>query len=373
MEFSDLTTLHVGGPAPTVVTAHTQEELVDAVSQADSSGTPLLVLGGGSNLLVSDTGFEGVVVRDGRAEISEVDSYVSCGGSTVKATGGTTWDDFVRFTLDNDLAGFEMLSGIPGTLGGAVAHNIGAYGQEISQTLSSIRALDRLTGRVCTLTRLDLHFSYRESIISRSRHSTVAGGGRTWGPTGRWVVLEAAFQLRSADISEPIRYESLAHSLGVNLGTRVNARRVRDHIFDRRRHQDLLPDPSNPATWSAGSFFRNPILTEAEAARLPDDTPRFPVRNEARFVAATVNKQAPLVEGKVKIPAAWVLEQAGFPPGFRLRPNAGAVLSPHYVLALTNLGEANAAEIAELAEVVREGVRERFGITLAIQPVSVAL
>lgn len=365
MDFSLITTLRTGGPAPSLKVAKHESQMTDAVMEADAADQPVLVIGAGSHLVVSDAGFQGLLINDGRSHISEVDSFVSCGGSTVQATAGVGLDEFVQFTLMNDLAGLEALSGIPGTLGGAVVANAGAFGQEIAQTLASVRALDRTTGYIHTLSRFDLHFGYRSSILSRSLTSEDAG--RRWGPTGRWVVLDATFQLRSASLSEPIRYRSLADSLGVELGTRVHARLVREHVLRLRRHRGTLLHPRDHDTWSVGQFFFNPILGEDEMVNLPPQTPRYQVRNQAMFVSGTVNKQAPVIPGKVKIPANWLISQAGFAPGYRLRPDARAALSNLSVGVVTNRGGATTAEILELAAAVRVGVQEHFGVTLVEQ------
>ena len=380
MDFSELTTLRVGGLAPPIVNADSESELAQVITEADSAGEDVLVLGSGSHLVVSDRGFSGLLVRDRRKDIAEVDSYVSCGGSTVKATAGTDWDTFVQFTLENDLAGLEALSGIPGTVGAAPVQNLGAFGQEVAQTLASVRALDRLTGRIRTLSRFDLHLGYRSSIIKRSRFSTDAGGGQVWGPTGRWVVLEVAFQLRSASLSEPVRYRSLAESLGVDFGTRVPSWELREHVLKLRAESGMLvgapghdDHETDHDTWSAGSFFGNPILSSQDAARLPEEAPRFPVRNQAMFVSGTVHKQAPLVEGKQKVSAAWLIRHAGFEPGYRARPDSRAALSSKHVSAIANRGGATATEIMELAAAVHDGVAAQFGISLVPEPVLVGL
>ncbi|WP_099332448.1 UDP-N-acetylmuramate dehydrogenase [Actinomyces minihominis] len=372
MEFAELTTLRTGGSAPPLLEAMSEAELVEAITSADARGEGVLVIGRGSHLVVSESGWDGLLIRDARQDISEVDSFVACGGSTMRATAGTDWDTFVQSTLDNDLAGLEMLSGIPGTVGAAPVQNLGAYGQEVAQTIAQVRALDRESGLIRTLSRFDMHFGYRTSIISRSMDSTAPGEGHSWGPTGRWVVLEVTFQLRSASLSEPIRYQSLADRLGVELGTRVPAREVREQILKIRRETGMLWDPEDSATWSVGSYFRNPIVSDDFASKLPGDLPRFPVRNQAMFVSGSVNKQAPQVQGKTKLSAAWMIEAAGFHPGFKVRDSSGAALSDRYVLAITNQGEATAAEVHELASAVRDKVRTRFGVTLDFTPVTVA-
>ncbi len=371
MEFAELTTLRVGGSAPPLLEAKSEAELVEAITSADARGEGVLVIGHGSHLVVGELGWDGLLIRDARQDISEVDSFVACGGSTVRATAGTDWDTFVRFTLDNDLAGLEMLSGIPGTVGAASAQNLGAYGQEIAQTVAQVRALDRQSGLIRTLSRFDMHFGYRSSVMRRSVGSERPETGKTWGPTGRWVVLETSFQMRSASLSEPIRYQSLADRLGVELGARVPAREVREQILEVRRETGMLWDPEDHETWSAGSFFRNPIVSDELAGKLPHDLPRFPVRNQAMFVSGSVHKQAPQVEGKTKLSAAWLIEAAGFHPGFKVRDGSGAALSGRYVLAITNQGGATAADVQELAVIVRDEVRTRFGVTLDFAPVIV--
>ncbi len=368
-----MTTLRTGGPAPRLEVGEHEAELSDAVHEADSRGQPVLVIGAGTHLVVSDAGFDGLLITDGRIQISEVDSFVSCGGSTVRVTAGTGLDEFVQFTLEHDLAGLEALSGIPGTVGGAVVVNAGAFGQEIAQTLASVRALDRESGYIRTLSRYDLRFSYRSSLISRSRTSEVAGGGRLWGPTGRWVVLDATFQLRSASLSEPIRYQSLANSLDVALGARVPAVDLRRHVLDLRAKSGMLPNPKDHDTWSVGAYFANPILDEDVAATLPPEIPRFVVRDQAMFVSGTVHKQAPLVEGKVKVPASALMEQVGFTPGYRLREDAQAGISTKKGGVITNRGGATTADVLELADTIRGAVRDRFGVELRGQGAPVGL
>lgn len=370
MDFAELTTLRVGGPAPDLLEAASETELVEAVLEADAQGQDVLVIGSGSHLVVSDRGWDGLLVRDARKDIGEVDFFIACGGSTVKATAGADWDTFVQFTLENELAGLEALSGIPGTVGVAPIQNLGAFGQEVAQTVVSVRALDRATGHVQTLTRFDMHLGYRSSIMKRSRFGGPGSDGKDWGPTGRWVVLEVTFQLRSASLSEPIRYESLADSLGVELGARAPAWKVREHVLELRKESGLLFEADDHDTWSAGSYFRNPILSGDDLDKLPEDAPRFPVRNQAMFVSATVHKQAPLIEGRRKIPAAWFMEEAGFEPGFHL-DESKAALSNKDLTVITNRGGATAAEVETLADAVIGRVRDKFGVELIRDPVVV--
>ncbi|RAX22283.1 UDP-N-acetylmuramate dehydrogenase [Actinomyces sp. Z5] len=368
---AELTTLRVGGPVDSYVEARTEAELIDAVRQADAAGTPLLVIGGGSNILAADAGFAGVVVRDARQEVS-LSADDRCGGVEFTATAGTTWDDLVREAIANQWGGFAPLSGIPGTVGAAPVQNIGAYGAEVAELLASVRAWDRAAGRPVHLPLARLRLSYRDSDLKRSLTDATIGGGRTWGPTGRWVVLSVTFSVRTASLSAPIAYAQLARTLGAEVGDRVDARAVRDAVLELRRSKGMVLDDADHDTWSAGSFFTNPILTRAQADALPDDAPRFPVTDHSQAVTGT--RQAPVVEGLVKTSAAWLIDHAGFGKGFAL-PAAGAEptasLSTKHVLALTNRGHARAADLAGLRDAVVTGVRERFGVTLVPEPVHV--
>ncbi|BDA64793.1 UDP-N-acetylenolpyruvoylglucosamine reductase [Actinomyces capricornis] len=374
---AEMTTLRVGGPIGGFVEATTEAELIDAVRGADDAGTPLLVIGGGSNILASDAGFEGLVVRDARQEV-RTDSDSACGGVEFTVTAGTTWDDLVRQAIASHWAGFAPLSGIPGTVGAAPVQNIGAYGAEVSELLASVRAWDRLTGRTAHLPLSKLALSYRDSALKRSLTDAEVGGGRLWGPTGRWVVLEVGFHVRQASLSAPIAYSQLAGALGVELGERVPAARVREAVLELRRSKGMVLDDADRDTWSAGSFFTNPILTEEQAAALPEQAPRFPVTDHSKVVLGT--RAAPVIEGLVKTSAAWLIDHAGFTRGFALGGagtesgapgGAPASLSTKHVLALTNRGGATAADIAALRDAVVAGVQERYGVTLVPEPVHV--
>lgn len=365
---AEMTTFRVGGPATRLEAVSSNDDFAAAILEADRAGQPLLVLGGGSNLLVADRGFDGVVIRDTRQEIGLVESS-GCAGATVRAAAGATWDDLVTFAIENELMGVEALSGIPGTVGAAPVQNIGAYGQEVAETLASVRVLDRLTGEQQTLALFDLHLGYRTSILKRSLRSSEVGGGRTWGPTGRWVVLEAEFQMRLASLSSPVRYRELADKLGIELGERAPSAQVREAVLELRRGKGMVLDAQDHDTWSAGSFFTNPVLSDEAAASLPDDAPRFPV--ERRSLVTGVAGRAPVVPGVVKTSAAWLISHAGFTKGYRLTPEATAGLSTKHVLALTNRGGAAAEDLLELARAVQSGVEDRFGIRLEPEPVLV--
>jgi UDP-N-acetylmuramate dehydrogenase len=352
--FSQLTTLGVGGPAGRLVETTTEAELIDAVRTADAEGTPLLVLGGGSNLLVSDAGFDGVVVRDVRQDLTTPD-HSACAGVTVTAVAGTVWDDVVAHAAAHRLKGIEALSGIPGSTGATPVQNVGAYGQEVAQTIATVRVWDRQRNRVRTLPLFDLQFGYRTSLLKRSMRALLDGTdpGAPWYPTPRYVVLDVTFQLRVAQLSEPVVYPELARELGIAVGERALLPDVRAAVLALRGRKGMVLDPADPDTRSAGSFFTNPVLPAADAdALLPEGAPRYPAG-----------------DGLVKSSAAWLIEQAGFGKGFGL-PGPAAVSTKHS-LALTNRGGANAGDVLSLARTVRDGVAQRFGITLEPEPVLV--
>ena len=365
---AELTTLRVGGPVGSYVEATTQSELTEAIREADAAGTPVLVVGGGSNIMASDDGFDGLVIRDARAEVSLVSDSM-CGGVEVTATAGTTWDDLVREAIASQWAGFAPLSGIPGTVGAAPVQNIGAYGAEVAELIASVRAWDRLRNRVVWLALGELGLAYRDSRLKQSLTDTEAGGGRLWGPTGRWVILDATFAVRQGSLSSRIAYSQLTGALGVELGERVPERELREAVLELRRSKGMVLDGADHDTWSAGSFFTNPILTTAEAEHLPEDAPRFPVTDHSQVVLGT--KEAPVIEGLVKTSAAWLIDHAGFTKGFAVEAGAPAGLSTKHVLALTNRGDATGADLARLRDAVVAGVRERYGVTLVPEPVQV--
>lgn len=327
-ELASHTTLRVGGRADNFVVARTERELIEAVTDCDERGEPVLILGGGSNLLVADAGFRGTVVRVAvpglKADVS------SCGGAAVRVGAGENWDDFVAQAVENQWSGIETLSGIPGSVGATPIQNVGAYGAEVAQTISSVRTWDRVERTQRTFPLTDCGFGYRTSRFKRE--------------PGRYLVLEVSYQFPLASLSQPIAYAELARRLDTTVGARVPARLVRDTVLEIRRAKGMVLDASDHDTWSAGSFFTNPILPAAAAERLPAGAPRFPAG-----------------EGMVKTSAAWLIQNAGFGPGFGGGP---AALSTRHVLALTNRGQATAADLVGLARAVRDGVQSRFGVTL---------
>jgi UDP-N-acetylmuramate dehydrogenase len=337
---ADLTTLRVGGPAARLVTVTTNDELVDAVREVDDADEPLLILAGGSNLLVSDDGFDGTVVRIATFGV-EVASSDQCSGTSVQVAAGEPWDDVVRRAVDEGWVGIEALSGIPGSTGATPVQNVGAYGQEVAQTISSVRTWDRQEQRVRTFAAAECGFTYRSSMFKLSP---------------RFVVLDVTFQLPFGDRSAPIGYADLARELDVSLGSRVPLAQAREAVLVQRRLRGMVLDPADHDTWSAGSFFTNPILSSSAYAALV-------ARAEA--VGAGEPPSYPADSG-VKTSAAWLIERAGFAKGYGLP--GPAALSTKHTLALTNRGGATAADLVRLAGQVRDGVRDRFGVALEPEP-----
>lgn len=351
---ADHTTLRVGGPARRWVEATTTTELVEAVAAADAAGEPVLLLSGGSNVVVSDAGFDGVVVRVATRGVSsdggsfcefdadaegQGDDAAACGGVLVEVQGGEPWDDFVAQAVANQWVGIEALSGIPGAVGSTPIQNVGAYGQEVAQTIWSVRTWDRRTASYRTFANADCDFSYRHSRFKSD--------------PGRFVVVSVTFQFTEGRLSAPVAYPELARRLGVEAGQRAGLADVRETVLALRRGKGMVLDEADHDTWSAGSFFTNPILDAAAADALPPAAPRFPTP-----------------DGRVKSSAAWLIEHAGFSKGYGTPP---ATLSTKHTLALTNRGGARAADIVALAREIRDGVRDRLGVTLVPEPVFVGV
>ena len=349
---ADRTTLRLGGPADELVEAHDEETLVGAVREADDAGTPVLLLGGGSNLVVADAGVPGRVV-DVAVRGVHVESDL-CGGAFVTVASGEAWDDLVARAVEEGWVGIEALAGIPGSVGATPIQNVGAYGQEVAQTIARVRAWDRQAQAVRTLMASDCGFGYRTSRFKQD--------------PARWVVLDVSFQLRLGTLGAPVTYAELARTLGIEVGQRAPSAEVREAVLGLRRGKGMVLDPDDPDTWSAGSFFTNPGLTTEQAALLPDDAPRFAVRT-TRPERTTGPRLGTVDPDLVKTSAAWLIERAGFRKGHGL---PGAVsLSTKHTLALTNRGGATTAELLALATEIRDGVRDRLGITLVNEPVLV--
>ena len=325
---SNFTTLKVGGPAQKIVHAHTEDELVEFVKTADKAGEQVLILGGGSNLLISDAGFAGTVIRV-ESKGNALD-YDACSGGMIEVSAGEDWDKFVALTIEKGFADLESLSGIPGTIGGAPIQNIGAYGHEVSETIARVKAYDRTKGEITTFTNEQCRFSYRNSVFKAA--------------AGRYVILNVTFQLRKGEQSLPITYAELAKFLSIKIGDRAPVVEVRKAVLQLRGRKGMLIDAGDVNSNSAGSFFVNPILNKDMADKLPADAPRWPQ-----------------TDGRVKTSAAWLMEHAGVNKGEKL---AGAQISNKHVLALTNSGDATAGDIVELAKRARAKVFEKFGVKL---------
>ncbi len=344
---AELTTLRLGGPPRRLVEARSDDELVAQVTEADTAGEPALVLAGGSNVVVADEGFPGVAVTVGSRGVRERD-----GGTrrVLSVQAGERWEPLVERTVAEGLAGFECLSGIPGSTGATPIQNVGAYGQDVSETIVSVRVLDRRRGQVAEMAPAECGFSYRSSVFKRA--------------PGRWVVLAATFALDRDPLSPPIRYAELARELGLDLavGDRAPLAEVRRAVLALRRAKGMVIDESDPDTCSAGSFFTNPVLEATDFTRLEQ-------RIATQFGADVRPPGFPEADGRVKTSAGWLIERAGFARGHG-DPSRAAISSKH-VLALTNRGAATTRDLVALAREVAAGVAERFGVMLVPEPVFV--
>jgi UDP-N-acetylmuramate dehydrogenase len=344
MKLADFTTLRLGGPARGFVRAGTEDELIDAVRSADAAGEPVLILGGGSNLVVSDEGFDGTVVQVATRGVSR-----DGGPGVLTVAAGEDWDAVVARSVAEGLAGLECLSGIPGLTGATPIQNVGAYGQEVAETITAVRVYDRVTGDVLDIPNERCDFGYR---TSRFRGA------------GRFVVLGVEFRLAVQVLSAPVRYAELAAALGVPVGGQAESAEARAAVIELRQRKGMVIDPADADTRSAGSFFVNPVL-DAPALAAVEAAARArcgPQTRVPHFAAG---------DGLVKVPAAWLIEHAGFGKGYN--PGDGARISAKHTLALVNAGTASTAALVALAREIRDGVRDAFGVSLAPEPVLVGV
>jgi UDP-N-acetylmuramate dehydrogenase len=339
---AELTTLRLGGPPGRYVEARDEAAIVAAVRAADAAGEPLLVLAGGSNVVVADEGFPGTVLRIDSRGVEER------GAGRLAVQAGESWDPLVARCVAAGLAGLECLSGIPGSVGATPIQNVGAYGQEVSETIAAVRVFDRRTGAVEELPPEACGFTYRSSVFKRS--------------PGRWIVLAVTFALRPGGRSAPIRYAELARALGVAEGDAAPVGQVREAVLALRRAKGMVIDPADADSVSAGSFFMNPVL-EADAFAALEARARARLGDGARV------PRFPQADGTVKTSAAWLIERAGFARGHG-DPAAIAISSKH-TLALTNRGAGTTAALVALAREIAAGVREAFGVDLEPEPVFV--
>ena len=334
---ADHTTFHIGGRADRVIVVHDELEFIEAVNQADDAATPVLVMSGGSNMLISDDGFRGTVILVATSGVRVTES--ACAGAYLTVAAGESWDGLAERAVDSGWVGLEMLSGIPGLAGAAPIQNIGAYGAEIASSIARVRTFDRLTRTVTTFWPFNCLFGYRTSVFKQN--------------PGRYLILDIDLQLELGTLSAPIEYAELARHVGADIGARAPLADVREAVLDLRRGKGMVLDENDHDTWSAGSFFTNPIIDADQASRLPQDAPRFSQD-----------------DGHIKTSAAWLIDHAGFHKGYGDGP---ATLSTKHVLALTNRGQATAQDVIALAREIQEGVRTMYGITLEPEPILVGL
>jgi len=361
VNLSAYTTLQVGGPAREFVTASSREELINAVHDVWASNEELLVLGGGSNIVVSDEGFDGTVVKVESRGIEVIEERVDDATVTLRVQAGEPWDDLVAHSVSRGLSGIEGLSGIPGSSGAGPIQNIGAYGQELSDSLVGIEFLDYLSGELEYLTAADLELDYRTSVIKQGRAGVV-------------ISIDLALAATGDSLSQPIAYDQLAGALGVLLGDRVPLQTVRDTVIAVRAAKGMVLNPDDLDSVSAGSFFTNPIVGENFARTLPEAAPRWLVEPEPAYLVVPLGfepaVQPPRTDFRVKLSAAWLIERAGVSRGFSL-PGSRAAISSKHTLAITNRGGATASEIGELARFVQTRVFSEFGVRLHPEPVFV--
>jgi UDP-N-acetylmuramate dehydrogenase len=333
VRLADFTTLRIGGPADHLVEVTTEQDLIDAIRDADAAAQPVLLLSGGSNMVVGDEGFRGTVIKIATRGI-RVDAD-ACSGAMIHVAAGEDWDDVVQRAIAEEWVGLESMSGIPGLAGSTPVQNVGAYGHEVAETIASVRVWDRVDNAVRTIFAADCGFSYRSSRFKVE--------------PARYVVLEVAFQLKLGNLSAPIGYAELARVLDVEPGSRAPMTEVREAVLGLRRSKGMVLDEKDHDTWSAGSFFTNPLLDTA--AEVPAGAPQWPQP-----------------DGRVKTSAAWLIEHAGIAKGFAI---GDAAVSSKHTLALTNRGNASAKELLALATHVRNQVHQAFGIVLVNEPVLV--
>jgi UDP-N-acetylmuramate dehydrogenase len=338
---SELTTLRLGGPAGRYLEVDSEDAVVEAVRAADRDGEPLLVLAGGSNVVVADEGFGGTVLRIATRGVDGA-------GATLEVAAGEPWDALVARCVADGLAGVECLAGIPGSVGATPIQNVGAYGQEVAETIVGVRVLDRLRGTVEELDPVACAFTYRSSAFKRH--------------PGRWVVLAVRLRLRASPLSGAIRYAELARALRIEVGDSAPLDEVCDSVMALRRGKGMVLDPADPDTVSAGSFFTNPVLD----VRGFDD---LEARAAARLGPDAQPPAWPEDGGRVKTSAAWLIERSGFHRGHG--DPQGIAISSKHTLALTNRGAGTTRQLVALAREIAAAVSDAFGVDLTPEPVFV--
>ncbi|MEU1971087.1 UDP-N-acetylmuramate dehydrogenase [Microbacterium sp. NPDC019599] len=367
---AQLTTLRTGGLPERMIEAHTSGELVDALSEVWADGDPWLVLGGGSNLFAGDEPFDGTVVRIRTQGIERMPSPRP-GFARLKVQAGHDWDALVAYAVDQGLAGIEAMSGIPGTVGAAPVQNIGAYGQEIVQTLVEVELLDEGASEIVTVPASELGLGFRTSVLKHHYGSV---------PLRSAVIVSVTLELGEVGHAErPIAGAQLRSALGLAEGDAVTVAWIREHVLETRRRKGMVLDDTDTDTFSAGSFFQNAVVTASFARTLPDECPRWPVAPDLDPVLviplASFDGYVPphaTQQPDVKVSAAWLIEHSGLRKGFKL-PRSRAALSSKHALALTNRGGATADELAELARFIQGRVQSEFGLILQPEPVLIGV
>jgi len=368
-ELADLTTLGIGGPAASLLQPATRDELIAQTLATWGSPEDWLLLGGGSNVVIADEGFDGVVIRVATRGMTATRVEGSARPVRLTVEAGEPWDAVVAHAVANGWSGIEALSGIPGSAGAAPVQNIGAYGQELASSLVSIDFLDFDTGQVVKIPAPELGLGYRTSALKRGRLGLV-------------VSLELALaddpsagSGRRAGLSQPIAYAQLASALGVRIGDRVPVGELRAAVLELRGSKGMLWDPADPDSASAGSFFTNPVVTETFARGLPADAPRWPTAPEEAARVLPLGSDIPHIVGGeylVKLSAAWLIEKAGISRGFAI-PGSRAAISGKHTLAIVNRGGATAADVVQLAGYIQTRVLAEFGVILQPEPVLVGV
>jgi UDP-N-acetylmuramate dehydrogenase len=365
VRLSGFTTLGLGGPAKTFVSASDEDTLTAAVRSADAAREPVLVIGGGSNLVIADAGFDGTVIHVNTRGVSYGPARQSADHVDVTVVAGEDWDDVVAATIAEGLAGLECLSGIPGRVGGTPVQNVGAYGHEVAEVITQVRVYDRQEDRIKVIPNDLCTFAYRTSLFKSGRPESVvswAGGSSARVPQPRHVVLDVTFRLARQSLSTPVKYAELAAELGVAMGEQAGAGEVRSAVLKIRARKGMVLNPGDPDTHSAGSFFTNPVVTAGEFARVEAAAADRGTGQVPRFPAG---------DGLVKIPAAWLIEHSGFAKGYGA-PGPARVSSKH-TLALVNAGDATTADLLALAREIVGGVRAAYGVTLTPEPILVGV
>ncbi len=364
LRLATLTTLRTGGAPDRMLEASTTAELIDALTDVWSRGEEWFVLGGGSNLFIGDDSFEGTVIRVLTRGIEELPSP-HAGRIRLRVQAGHGWDDLVAYAVEHGYAGLEAMSGIPGTVGASPVQNIGAYGQEIQETLVEVELIDEATGEVSVVPASELGLGFRTSVLKHHYGSV---------PQRRAVILSVTVDLLVAD-ERVVRGEQLRRALGLDSDAPVPLTWVRERILATRASKGMLLDENDPDTHGVGSFFQNAIVPEVVARALPPECPRWPVTPDLDAVTviplASYDGYVPAAKPEapdVKVSAAWLIEQAGIRKGFKL-PRSRASVSTKHALALTNRGGATAAEVSELARFIQSRVHSEFGLVLQPEPV----